>query len=277
MSLNRWGYVEENPVNLADPSGMFPDWCKSMNSRQQYEDCVRQSYNLSAPKDYPIMPLKQQKGSSGCWSGPVAYKAPGYLEGYSATISFAVGYGFGKELVYDFGTMEKGLFSYETASITLDASVSAMVYHGVVFGFNNVDSIKEGYRGPFWFVSGGVGADFPFPSPSIGTGVNFFHSLSGEIWGVSQYYSVGATLTTLTPGMSLAGGVGLTTSIWSRQPYLKSGSADYDKLSRDILIDPDSPIVLAAISVPSNAVKGIGIVQAAYWSWIYNEIHVNSK
>jgi hypothetical protein len=245
-----------------------------MNSRLQYENCVRQHYNLSAPKDYPVMP--QQDGESGCWSGPVAYKAPGYLEGYSATISFMFGYGFGKELVYDFGTMEKGLFSYETASITFDASISAMVYHGVVFGFNNIDSIEEGYKGPFWFVSGGVSAEFPFPTPSIGTGVNFFHSLSGEIWGVSQYYSVGGGISLLS-GFSLAGGVGLTNHIWSRQPYLKAGSADYAKLSGNIIADPDSPVVFAAFTVPSNAVKGIGLVQAAHWSWIYNEIHVNSK
>jgi hypothetical protein len=58
---------------------------------------------------------------------------------------------------------------------------------------------------------------------------------------------------------------------------LKAGSADYDKLSRNIIADPDSPVVLAAFTVPSNAVKGIGLVQAAHWSWIYNEIHVSSK
>ena len=285
MSMNRWNYVESNPVNLTDPTGMFPEWCKSMGTRLQYEDCVRRVYNLRAPKDYSVMPPNPEKngpyGSSGCWSGPVAYKAPGYLEGYSKGWIFGIGVSDGEELVYDFATMEKEKFSYKTVSLALEAGVSTMAYHGLVFGFNNVDGIEKGYRGAFAFGSVGASTDI-IPSPYFGTGVNGFKSTSGEVWGISQYYSVGFGyngLSTLLGGfpLSLSGGWGNSTPAWSKpKSYVKFGGVNKWELIGDIALDPDSPVWAGAF-LPSALVKYDGFLLADHYSWIYNEINLESR
>jgi len=272
LSLNKWTYVEANPINWVDPTGRFPFWCKSMNARLGYENCVRSFYNLSAPRLYPVMPPERQEGSPGCWSGPVAYKAPGYLEGYSKTAVFGIGYSKGEELVYDFGTMEKGRFSYETVSLAIEAGLSAMVYHGLVFGFNNVDSIKDKYKGTFKF--GSIGASTPYIN--VGTGVNYFRSIDGiggELWGFSQYYSVGISYPPIP--LDLTVGLGLSTPLWSKS-YLKFGGVNKWELMRDIDIGPDSP-VWGGFFLPSALMKGHGIVLAYHFSWIYNEIHLESR
>ena len=274
QSLNRWNYVGGNPVNLTDPSGRFPEWCKSMGDRIQYEDCVRRHYGLSASIYHQVMPPDQQGGTSGCWNGPVAYKAPGYLEGYSIAFSFGASYSRGTELVFDFGTMEKGLFNYETAGITIEAGISVMEYHGVIAGFNNIDTIDSKYKGSYMFFGGGVNTGFP--GLNLGVGAVGFASFDGELRGVSEYYSIGGGVS-LIPGLSLAGGVGI--SNWhpgyQKQSYiLNDGRANLPLLIQDITLDPDSP---ARVPVPSNLVKMLGIELATYYSWIYDEIHVNSK
>lgn len=241
-----------------------------MQERIQYENCVRQFYNLSAPKNYPTMP--KPEGSSGCWSGPVAYKAPGYLEGYSVTFSFEASYSFGKELVFDFGTMEKGLFDYETVGLNLlEASITAMEYHGVVFGFNNVDTIEGKYKGPYFFGSGGVNSGV-----GLGVGVNAFVSFDGELWGLSQYYSIGASIS-LFEGFSFSEGVGLSSWHPGYQKVDYIGGDEKVKvpsLINNITLDADSPAVIPA---PSNLVKADGIALAYHYSWIHDEIYVNSK
>jgi len=270
LSLNRWNYVEANPVNLTDPSGRFPEWCKTMGDRLQYENCVRRYYGLSAPRDYQTMPHAQ--GQPGCWSGPVAYKAPGYLEGLSGGVSFGVSLNLGKELVFDFATMEKGLFNYFTTGLTLEAGGSAMEYHGIVFNFNNVNMIEEKYNGSFYF--GSAGANTGFPGINLGVGVTGFYSFDQELWGLSEYYSVGAGIS-LIPGVSVSGGVGKSTWNGYKISYIKQdGRVNVDSLIADITFDFASP---AVIPVPSNLVKGIGIELAIYYSWIHDEMYVNSK
>jgi len=265
MSFNRWNYVEANPINLIDPTGQFPFWCKSMSSRLGYEDCVRSFYNLSAPKKYRVMPLERQEGVPGCWSGPVAYKAPGYVEGYSKGYVFGIGYGQGEELVYDFGTMQKGKFSFETVNLAVQAGVAAMVYHGLVFEFNNVETIEDKYRGVFQYLSAGA-SGFNI----VGTGATVFFAYGDELWGISQYYSIGLSI-----GITLTYGEGISTPIWSKS-YLRYGGVNKWELMRDITIDPDSP-VWGGFFLPSSLIKGIGIEYASYYSWIYNEIHLESK
>jgi hypothetical protein len=275
LSLNKWSYVEENPINLIDPSGQFPFWCKSMSSRLDYENCVRKHYNLSAPRDYPVMPQEKQDGFPGCWSGPVAYKTAGYLEGYSVSVSIMFGYSTGEELVFDFGTMEKGFFGYETLGITFDMGVSVMAYHGLVYGFNNVDSIESKYRGQFWFVSAGVSTEFPFPTPNVGTGVNYFRSVDGELSGISQYYSAGLSILSLIP-INLAGGGGTSTPLWSKSYINSAGVLNSSRLLDDIAADPASP-VWPAIILPSALFKAHGMVLATHYSRIYREMHDGSK
>jgi len=190
LSLNRWMYVEGNPVNLTDPTGRFPEWCKSMNDRLQYKDCVRRVYNLTAPMYYQVMPPERQEGSPGCWSGAVAYRAPGYLVGHADAFNFGISYTRGEESVFDFGTMERGKFTFETAGLALDASVSEVGYHGIIIGFNNVERIEEKYRGPYAFGASGFSSANFLLGGSLGVGVAGFVSFDRELTGISEYFSI---------------------------------------------------------------------------------------
>jgi RHS repeat-associated protein len=78
-SLNRWNYVNSNPVNLTDPSGYSPIFCQSMPTKGLYEYCVLTYYGLE-----PINPFElgqRVQGERGCYTGPSAYRGPGYIEG----------------------------------------------------------------------------------------------------------------------------------------------------------------------------------------------------
>jgi hypothetical protein len=53
LSLNRWGYVEGNPVNLTDPTGYFPPvWCQRMTSEVAYDQCVSEYYKIEPINHY---------------------------------------------------------------------------------------------------------------------------------------------------------------------------------------------------------------------------------
>jgi hypothetical protein len=40
MTMNRWGYVYANPVNLTDPSGHDPWWCESKPTQDEQRKCI---------------------------------------------------------------------------------------------------------------------------------------------------------------------------------------------------------------------------------------------
>lgn len=56
LSLNRWVYVEGNPVNYIDPTGHYfemPDWCQMMPTKWMYEGCVLKKYGLESIDFFP--------------------------------------------------------------------------------------------------------------------------------------------------------------------------------------------------------------------------------
>lgn len=283
LSLNRWNYVEGNPVNLVDPSGRFPEWCKSMGGRLLYENCVRDYYNLSAPKEYSVMPQPQpddidEYGTPNCWRGPVAYNAPGYLEGFSFGGGVLINIFYANEVVYDFGTMEKQRFEIGIVGATTQLGVSFSEYHGIVFNLNNIDLLKDAYKGSFWYASAGAGTAVPAIF-SLNTGVTFFHALKGDVWGVSQFYSFGVGHELISfPGGNVAfeGGFGYGAAGERIDTYIdqSTGKVKIAQLVSDITTGKDSP---AIVPVPSVLVRGLGIELAYLYGWIYDEIHINSK
>jgi hypothetical protein len=141
QSMNGWSYVENNPVNLVDPLGETPfraEYCKTAFLPSEYANCVRHEYGLkafdffsfeTADVGFPFL------GSSGCWYGPVPYRAKGYLEGTSVAVVAGVGFISGNEIVYDFATMEQQKFKYVGAMGQDAGGVTVSQYVGVISGF----------------------------------------------------------------------------------------------------------------------------------------------
>jgi len=168
-------YVEGNPVHRVDPTGhnwQPPDWCQAMPTKGLYEYCILQRYKLEPISIFEMG--KTVKGQPGCYSGPTEYRAPGYLEGsekhWLGMLPF-LGVTGGKEVVYDFATMQRSKFSFVGGTVSDGlAGVGAALYVGKVLGFRTDKSINEGYRGESF--SGQVGISFDvILGGAIGRGV----------------------------------------------------------------------------------------------------------
>jgi hypothetical protein len=261
-----------------------------MPTRLAYEDCVRRDYSLFKPKYAQVYPGSERGGvqggvdwgAPGCWRGPVVYAAAGYLEGVSGDIQAIPGlpgFGGGLEVVYDFATMERQVFSFWYLVGVADQmiAVTAVEYHGVAFGFNSAESVSEDYFGPYWFLSAGVGTDFPGQPVGLGTGVTHFASMDYKIWGLSQYFSVGASAIDVIPGLDFAGGAGKYLSPeWQSTLYYNPHTkrVNQARLMNDITFGIGSP---AIIPLPSNLMRTHGITYAVFWSWIFEEINIHSQ
>lgn len=210
--MNRWMYVEGNPVNLTDPSGKFPEWCRSISTRHLYEDCVRSAYGLSAPSQHDIMPRSDLRensskyGSPGCWKGPVAYTAPGILLGGSVTISAIGSVGVGIERVFDFANMTSQWFDITTYGFTDSVGLNGAGYYGIILGLNNADdSTANVYRGESRFKS--VGVATPGEIAEASTGWTFSQSTTiPELKTFSQYYAASAGEVDIIPILEVSFG-----------------------------------------------------------------------
>jgi hypothetical protein len=221
-----------------------------------------------------------QEGSSGCWSGPVAYEAPGYLEGASITSNLPVfAISKSKEIVYSFAKMEKQYFDVLQFGFSLQVGATLTQYYGLAFNFNNVDSLESTYQGPFVYLSVGGATGFPGIA-QLGTGVIGFKSVTNDVWGVSQYYSIsfGISIATLPiPFTQVNGELGVGRAFPSDRLHdyiLPSGRVDVGRLVSDIASGVDSK---AVVPVPAVLVRSLSMVLAFEYSRIHDEIYINSR
>jgi len=250
LSLNKWGYVEGNPINLTDPSGKnpaeggnYPRHCQSMPTKAQYESCVLEFFGLK-----PINPNQMGetvKGVTGCYIGPEEYRAPGYTEGIGGSATIWAG---GVEVVYDFATMQRQVFTYTGWGFNFsNVGISGSQYAGVVDGLKNSFisdryDLNDDYRGLSHSVTLGLSIG---EGGSINGGVNIFWSDADPlIRGISTYFGGGAGIS-IIPIVDIAV-YNLDYHPRSNVPfnYVQSnGIVDAGSLMNDILSGKDSPLL----------------------------------
>ena len=199
LSLNRWNYVESNPINLVDPTGNFPAWCRAFPFKWTYAECVLNHYHLKPAGSifFNGDAVANVKGMPFCWSGRVEYRAGGYIEGYSWFGSIAGGVWGGKEVVYSFAQMERDEFTYIGGGLndTLPG-VGVAIYAGIADGLRSDRQVTDHYMGKSFVRS--AGGDIAMEDIlSLGVGGTMSTSISD--W----------KLRTLSVYVGISGGVGL--------------------------------------------------------------------
>ncbi len=190
MSYNGWLYVYANPVNYTNPTGhMLSYSCQNMPTKALYELCILGQYGVE-PISYSDLGQSVQ-GKPGCYSGPTAYRAPGYLEGaqWNAGGGFPT-YLSGSEVVYNFARMERSDFTY--SGLMFPAGVSflgANIYYGTVHGFMSNKSINEQYKNISFSDSEGIGVIGSIGRGGFQSGSDLM--LGGTTWYLGLSASVG--------------------------------------------------------------------------------------
>jgi RHS repeat-associated protein len=203
ISSNAWVYGYDDPIKYLDPSGMFPEWCRSTLTKWGYAKCILDYYHLEPAGSifFNGDAVKKVEGSPGCWHGPIDYRAMGYIEGYSW---FGTVVWWGGEMVYDFATMERSAFSYLGGGIN-DSVLGGgyALYVGLADGLRSDKSIQEHYKGESGvFTFGGdlslMDIGVPVEGISAGLGVIGSTSLSdNKLKTLSLYIGVGASAISL--------------------------------------------------------------------------------
>jgi RHS repeat-associated protein len=145
LTLNRWNYVVSNPVNLTDPTGMFPEYCSMFPNRMLYEDCVRDYYNVERPWGYGQYLVGRMEPQGCGYPGPIPYSTVGFIAGVS---TLAVAYSAGVESVFDLATMQEAGFAYHGVVVSSGWGVGFSLYAGMVgvAGFNGFNSNSYGEK-----------------------------------------------------------------------------------------------------------------------------------
>jgi RHS repeat-associated protein len=215
QSMNGWSYVDNNPINLTDRLGSFPDYCRQSSSILQYEKCVQDHYGVDPPNDVryewarPV--IGTVKGEPNCYWGEVPYRAPGYLEGVSGEFALVTAKIVGAEFVYDFATMERQTFSYSTYQYAFSnlLGFSGGYYIGTAHGFRSWRNIDADYSGVFGFYYIGLGATVNPASPLWGIGgatgyLRFWGEPDDTVGGKAWYLN--AALGASFPVLDVGGG-----------------------------------------------------------------------
>ncbi|HKJ40098.1 MAG TPA: SBBP repeat-containing protein [Anaerolineales bacterium] len=283
LSLNRWAYVEGNPVNYTDPSGRFPTIvCQFMPTKAAYELCIDYNYDIE-PLYYSELG-EHVEGGIGCYTGPTQYRAPGYIEGLGLTLTpTVVNWLFAFESVYDFATMEQQFFINDfVPGLGLSDSIWGIAvspYAGTVYGLKTDSTISDDYPGPvFEYVKG---ISLPPGLEIVGAGRTRFVSPKDiRIRGESWYISGGFTIDLLPVG-DIGGGYLSLAPITVRKSYLipgKPNDVDEFRLFSDILLGKNSawPIISNPFNgnVPLDwGARFYGAYQAMKYALVYEELH----
>jgi RHS repeat-associated protein len=239
LSLNRWNYVESNPINLTDPLGRFPEWCRSRLTKWGYADCVLDYYGLE-PAGWIFTAAEDVTGSAGCWRGRVHYRGGGYLEGIGKFNSVVWS---GEEIVYDFATMERMKFDFSGLGFG-DSFIGAgsYIYSASVSGLRSNRAINDAYRGLTHVGSLGGSASVVTEYLSAGIGVTYSKSvLDPSLQTGGPYIGLSASLD-IIPIVEVGEGY-----VWYREKgklksYIKNdGSVDYGEMAVDLAKGEETP------------------------------------
>jgi RHS repeat-associated protein len=284
QSMNGWSYVNNSPVNLADPTGMkpFPDDCRSAGpTAVEYGNCVRKYYGVEPPNEQGftdiVLHFQMVQGVQGCWEGPVPYRAGGYFEGVTFTLAAVVAAFGGGEVVYDFAAMQRQSYVYDGSGIVNMLGFSLSAYFGSLEGMRSYRSIELDYSGDFEGYFLGGGPRFPnLPKPPIGpiltTGkLNFAgvpdNSVSGEAWYVTT--GIGAGIPYIDPGKILKTSYVPATSITR---YAPSGpgprTVTREYLIEDIINGTGSPISHERNRTTSHFPMASDYIKTGLWTFL---------
>jgi hypothetical protein len=155
------------------------------------------------------------------------FDAPGYTEGYSLgySILFHTKVPNGKEVTYDFATMERAIVTYKDTPLFIHKDARgepdydppgygtgvlegfATAYFANLYGFENTDGIEADYSGRFEGMSAGANT----AGLEVGSGVMSFWSHGGddgtgelEVYGFGQYLLLGLGLDLPLPPISVS-------------------------------------------------------------------------
>ena len=279
LSLNKWVYTNGNPVNYTDPSGKYPVHCQSMPTKAAYEACVVKYYGLE-PFDRKQMGATVE-GSTGCYSGPTSYRAPGYIEGIGGATLLTLGAGI--EVVYDFATMQRTDFKYTGQGIhnTLVGG-SVIGYTGYVYGLKishtdpqlQLYNIVKDYSGIFYITSLGFSLGKVL---TTGAGFTTFQSEKDPMIQGKTYYMGGSLGYDIGPGgvdvVRLRADYSLYTG-YVENYILSSGLVNSGKLLSDISTGNGSVPYLytGVLAVPLYAARNEAVTRASKYIKAYTEL-----
>ena len=273
-SLHKWAYVVSNPVNVKDPTGRYPEWCRALSTEVGYALCVLDYYHLF-PSGSDL--AAEVTGSPGCWEGPIGYTGGGYEEGYAWFFHSLPGVSLGREMVYDFATMERQPVRYYMLTVDDSIAVGYSEYAGLSYGFRSTETLEFDYEGGFVLLSADAGTGTAIQPIQLSTGVLFFATTNWVVVGVNWFVSGGLALPTadVIPIVGLEVGAGWADAIAGASVSYVDVDTGQLALSQ-LLLDIGSGVNTGWRIAPAGhraSSRAAGIASALYWGWIYNEIH----